>query len=154
MDNNQLLQKLCGALAITESDMRDILLLAGYVPDPAELPGLPGSAVGQDGVACSDIVLRHFLEGLILQERGPREDGTSVVIEDSPVSNNQVLKKLRIAFNLQEEDMQLIFAEGEAELSASEFGALFRKENNKHFRPCSDALLNSFLAGLTPSLDE
>ena len=154
MDNNQLLQNLCDALAITESDMQDILRLSGYAPGPEELPGLLGNEAGQDGVACTDIVLRHFLEGLILQERGPREDGASVVIENSPLSNNQVLKKLRIAFNLQAEDMQLIFAEGEAELSASEFGALFRKENNKHFRPCSDALLQSFLAGLTPSLDE
>ena len=98
--------------------------------------------------------MRFFLEGLILHERGPRADGKAIAIDDEVLSNNQILKKLRIAFNFQELEMQLIFEEGGVELSGSELGALFRKENNKHFRPCSDQLLTAFLAGLAPSLDD
>ena len=135
MDNKQVLQALREALSLSDSDLAEISRLAGRQPDEGEL------------------TLPYFLEGFILQERGPRSDDASVVVEDSELSNNQILKKLRIAFNLQEMDMLSIFEEGGASLSASEFGALFRKEGNKHFRPCSDDLLQNFLAGLTPSLD-
>jgi uncharacterized protein YehS (DUF1456 family) len=135
MDNNQLVQLLQEALALTENELVEIGELSGWEPQSATIP------------------LPYFLEGLILRERGPRPDGGPVVVDDTSLSNNQVLKKLRIALNLQEVDVQLIFAEGDVSLSAAELGALFRKEGNKHFRPCSDVLLQSFVAGLTPSLD-
>lgn len=136
MDENQIMQLLRVALALTEDEMAEIGQLSGWEYQAGEM------------------ALPYFLEGLILSERGPRADGAEVVVIDAPLSNNQVLKKLRIALNLQEQDMLLIFEEGGATLSASEFGALFRKEGNKHFRPCSDALLQQFIAGLTPSLDD
>ncbi len=158
MENKQLLQTLRHALSLSEPDMAGIFSLSGYAPGDAELTALLSDNAtddtADDADACPDIVLRAFLEGLILSERGPREDGTVVAIEDSPLSNNQILKKLRIAFNFQGEDMRSIFEEGGATLSSSEFGALFRRDKNKHFRLCSDELLQSFLAGLSPSLDQ
>jgi uncharacterized protein YehS (DUF1456 family) len=141
MDNKELLGTLCNALEISDANLTEIIQLSGHTLVEGEL------------ATCSDLVVRMFLEGLIVSERGPREDGAAIVLEDAALTNNQILKKLRIALNLQELDMLAIFEEGEVELSASEFGALFRKENNKHYRPCSDELLQRFLAGLTPSLD-
>jgi uncharacterized protein YehS (DUF1456 family) len=135
MDNNQLVQLLQEALALTENELVEIGQLSGWEPLSATIP------------------LPYFLEGLILRERGPRPRGGPGGVDDTTRANNQVLKKLRIALNLQEVDVQLIFEEGDVSLSASELGALFRKEGNKHFRPCSDVLLQSFVAGLTPSLD-
>ena len=134
--------------------MAGIFSLSAYALGDAELAALLSDSAADDADACPDIVLRSFLEGLILSERGPRDDGATIAIDDSPLSNNQTLKKLRIAFNFQEEDMLAIFEEGGATLSSSEFGALFRREKNKHFRPCSDELLQNFLAGLSQSLDE
>lgn len=151
MHNKQLLRTLRNSLSLSESDMADIFSLSAYTPRDAEISALLSDS---DADACPDIVIRSFLEGLILSERGPRDDGAAIAIEDSPLSNNQALKKLRIAFNFQEEDMLAIFEEGGATLSSSEFGALFRREKNKHFRPCSDELLQNFLAGLSQSLDE
>jgi len=141
MDNKELLGTLCNALEISDANLTEIIQLSGHTLVEGEL------------ATCSDRVVRMFLEGPIVSERGPREDGAAIVLEDAALTNNQILKKLRIALNLQELDMLAIFEEGEVELSASEFGALFRKENNKHYRPCSDELLQRFLAGLTPSLD-
>ena len=141
MDNKELLGTLCNALEISDGNLTEIIQLSGHTLVEGEL------------ATCSDRVVPMFLEGLIVSERGPREDGAAIVLEDAALTNNQILKKLRIALNLQELDMLAIFEEGEVELSASEFGALFRKENNKHYRPCSDELLQRFLAGLTPSLD-
>ena len=154
MENKQLLQTLRHALSLSEPDMAGIFSLSGYAPGDDELATLLNDNAADDADICPDIVIRSFLEGLILSERGPRDDGATIAIEDSPLSNNQTLKKLRIAFNFQEEDMLAIFEEGGATLSSREFSALFRREKNKHFRPCSDELLQSFLAGLSPSSDE
>jgi uncharacterized protein YehS (DUF1456 family) len=140
MDNKDLLQTLCTALGIDDEELAAVCALAG-----AKAPDIAGD--------CTDELLRHFLDGLILRERGPRTDGRPPVVAEGPLGNNEVLKKLRIALNLQEQDMQLVFEEGGAELSGSEINALFRKPGNKHFRPCSDEMLLHFLAGLNPSLD-
>ena len=135
MDDTQLVKLLRQALALTEDDLTAMAQLSGWE------------------LAAGEITLPYFLEGLILNERGPKADGAAPVVNDQALSNNQILKKLRIALNLQEQDMLLIFEEGDVTLSASEFGALFRKEGNKHFRPCSDELLQHFITGLTPTLD-
>jgi len=153
MDNNQLLLALRRALDIDTDGIVAIAALAGAALTSAQVEAMLSDPAAKGFTACSDQNLRLFLEGLILSQRGPRNDGAAQSVDDRPLSNNQVLKKLRVAFNLQEADMQLIFEEGGARLSAAEFGALFRRENNSHYRACSDELLQRFLAGLTPSLD-
>ena len=145
MENNEILQAIYSALELTEEDIVALLEHGGVEPMPASGAGLLS--------ACSNEQLRGFLEGLILAERGPRSDGKQPVIDDQKMSNNEVLKKLRIAFNLQHEDMLLIFEEGGVTLTASELGALFRKPGNKHFRDCSDAQLLQFIGGFQPKLD-
>lgn len=142
MTNERLLKAICSALALADKDIAALLELCGQTADPALL-----------AANCSNAQLRCVLDGLILAERGPRADGELPVIENTELSNNEVLKKLRIAFNFQQEDMQLIFEEGGATLSRSEFGALFRKPDNKHYRACSDELLLQFLSGFQPRLD-
>ena len=104
MKNNELLQSICNTLKLGEEDLGALLALcdhdAGSEPDASPL---------QD---CSNEQLRCALEGLILAERGPRSDGKPPDINNEPLSNNEVLKKLRIALNLQQEDMLLFFEEG------------------------------------------
>jgi uncharacterized protein YehS (DUF1456 family) len=145
MKNNDLLQAICSALVLTEEDIAALLEHSGLAIDPDSKTSLLED--------CSNEQLRGFLEGLILAERGPRSDGEKPAIDDENISNNEVLKKLRIAFNLQQDDMLLIMEEGGTALSRSELGALFRKQDNKHFRACSDELLLQFIGGFQPQLD-
>ena len=145
MENNDVLQSICSALALTEEDIGALLEHGGLTPIPDPVAGLLAD--------CTNGQLRCFLEGLILAERGPRSDGKQPAIDNKNISNNEILKKLRIAFNLQQEDMLLIFEEGGATLSPSELGALFRKPDNKHFRACSDEQLLQFINGFQPQLD-
>ena len=127
MKNNELLQSICTALTLAEEDLGALLALCGH----ADRSGSDVSLL-QD---CSNEQLRCALEGLILAERGPPcSDRKPPEINNEALSNNEVLKKLRIALNLQQEDMLLIFEEGGATLSQAELGALFRKQGNKHFR--------------------
>ena len=60
-----------------------------------------------------------------------------------------ILKKLRIAFDLKQEDIEALMARSNFKVSSSEIGALFRKAGHDNYRPCGDQLLRNFLKGLT-----
>ena len=68
------------------------------------------------------------------------------------LSNNDKLKKIRIALNLQEDAMLSILKAGGHPLSRGELSALFRKPSHKHYRECGDQVLRKFLSGLTQRL--
>jgi uncharacterized protein YehS (DUF1456 family) len=65
------------------------------------------------------------------------------------VTNNVVLKKLRVAFELKDIDMHQILADAGFPISKPELSALFRQPGHKNFRLCGDQLLRNFLKGLT-----
>ncbi len=100
---------------------------------------------------CSDRVLACFLDGLVVHRRGRTEGQPARPIE-SRISNNIVLKKLRIAFELRDDDMHAIFAQAGFPLSKPELSALFRQPGHKHYRACGDQILRNFLKGLTSRL--
>ncbi|HQV73516.1 MAG: DUF1456 family protein [Xanthomonadales bacterium] len=100
---------------------------------------------------CSDRVLACFLDGLVVHRRGRNEGQPARPIE-SRISNNIVLKKLRIAFELRDDDMHAIFAQAGFPLSKPELSALFRQPGHKHYRACGDQILRNFLKGLTSRL--
>ena len=97
---------------------------------------------------CSDEVLADVLDGLIVHRRG-RDDSRAPQPLELPLSNNTILKKLRVAFELKEEDMHAILDAAEFPLSKPELSALFRKPGHHNYRPCGDQLLRKFLKGLT-----
>ena len=91
--------------------------------------------------------MRAFLDGLIISSRGENDRGVPSP-DPSPLSNNAILKKIRIALNLLEEDVYEIFEHGNLALNNSEYKAIFRSEQHKNFKPCSDQMLKSFFEGL------
>lgn len=97
---------------------------------------------------CPDEVMGHFLNGLVIFRRGKDESRPTPALE-LPLSNNTVLKKLRVAFNLKEDDMFAVFALAGFKVNKPELSALFRKEGQKNYRPCGDQFLRNFLKGLT-----
>lgn len=99
-------------------------------------------------VACDDAVLAHFLDGLIVHRRGRDERLPARAVEPR-ISNNVVLKKLRVAFELKDADLHAIFAAAGFPVSKPELSALFRLPAHKNFRRCGDQLLRNFLKGLT-----
>jgi uncharacterized protein YehS (DUF1456 family) len=99
-------------------------------------------------VACSDRVLAHFLDGLVIHCRG-RDDSLPPRPVATRVTNNLVLKKLRVAFELKDVDLHAIFAEAGFPMSKPELSALFRQPGHHNYRACGDQLLRNFLKGLT-----
>ncbi|GHD66012.1 hypothetical protein GCM10007164_03910 [Luteimonas padinae] len=97
---------------------------------------------------CSDAVLAHVLDGLIVHLRG-RDDSVAPRPVEKRISNNVVLKKLRVAFELRDVDMHQVFADAGFPVSKPELSALFRQPGHKNYRACGDQLLRNFLKGLT-----
>ena len=100
---------------------------------------------------CPDEIMASFLDGLIYFKRGKDPNRPSLPIE-LPVTNNTVLKKLRVAFELKESDIVQILGEAGFPVSAHELSAFFRRTGHPNYRECGDQYLRNFLKGLTQRL--
>ena len=83
--------------------------------------------------------MAHFLNGLVFFKRG-KDDKFPAPAVELPITNNLVLKKLRVAFELKDTDMHQIFTAVDFRISAGA-GALFRKEGTRTPVRRSDAAL-------------
>jgi uncharacterized protein YehS (DUF1456 family) len=99
-------------------------------------------------VPCPDAMLARFLDGLVIHYRGRRTDEAPRPF-DKRVTNNIVLKKLRVAFELKDTDLAEVFAGAGFAISKPEITALFRQPTHVNYRPCGDQVLRNFLKGLT-----
>ncbi len=150
MTNNDILRRLRYALDIKDSTMIEIFKLSEYEISRSHLIDLLKKEEEEGYVECNDEVIELFLDGLIIQKRGKREMMPGHVEEqDSPLTNNGILKKLRIALKFREDDMLSTLKLAGMNLSKSELSALFRKEGQRHYKECGDQILRNFLKGLT-----
>jgi len=75
MNNNDVLKKLRIALNLKDTDIIDILRLAGFEISKAELSALFRKEDHKNYKECGDQILRRFLNGLIIRNRGKSEAG-------------------------------------------------------------------------------
>jgi uncharacterized protein YehS (DUF1456 family) len=150
MINNDILRRVRYALDINDSAMIGIFGLSGHEMEQSTLTGLLKKEDEKGFVECSNAVMRLFLDGLILYKRGSLESKSAQTKKPEPhLTNNAILKKLRIALELKEDDMLGILKLADVDISSSELTALFRKEGHKNYRKCGDQFLRNFLNGLT-----
>ncbi len=64
------------------------------------------------------------------------------------MSNNDIFKKLRVALHLKNDDIIAILKLVDFNISPSELGAFFRKEDHPNYKECGDQILRNFLNGL------
>lgn len=64
------------------------------------------------------------------------------------MTNNDILKKLRVALQLRDDDIVSILELVDFRISKSELGAFFRKEGHPKYKECGDQILRNFLNGL------
>ncbi len=94
-----------------------------------------------------DETLIEFLDALIIDKRGPKDDGPRVKIKQQ-LDNNLILMKLKIAFHLKAEEALAVMELAGFKISKHEFSALFRKKDHKHYRACKNQMLRKFMKGL------
>jgi len=150
MNNNDILRRLRYALDISNPTMIEIFKLSGCSIEQPTLIKLLKKEEEEDFISCSNPLLSLFLDGLIVQKRGRREsDAEQPPQPDASLNNNAILKKLRIALDLKEDDMLAVMKLAGIIISKSELSALFRNKGHKHFKECGDQFLRNFLNGLT-----
>lgn len=64
------------------------------------------------------------------------------------MTNNDILKKLRVALKLRDDEIVKILELVDFRISKSELGAFFRKEDHPNYMECGDQVLRNFLNGL------
>lgn len=64
------------------------------------------------------------------------------------MTNNDIMKKLRVALQLRDDDIVKIMELVDFKVSKSEINALFRKEGHPNYMECGDQFLRNFLNGL------
>jgi len=64
------------------------------------------------------------------------------------MTNNDILKKLRVALQLRNSDIVEILKLVDFKVSESELGAFFRAEDHPKYKECGDQILRNFLNGL------
>jgi uncharacterized protein YehS (DUF1456 family) len=99
-------------------------------------------------VECPHLVMAHFLNGLIIFKRGKDETRPPLPIQ-VPITNNIVLKKIRVAFELKDTDIIELIHKSGLNVSKSELGAFFRNADHRNYRECGDQFLRNLLKGLS-----
>ena len=150
MINNDVLRSIRYMLDLGDAKVVEIVHLVdpAFPLDKTDIPALLKKEDEAGAAPCSDALLARFLDGLIVYYRG-RDDTQPPRPVEQRITNNLVLKKLRVAFQLKDVDMHDIFAQAGFPLGKPEMTALFRQPGHKHYRPCGDQILRNFLKGLT-----
>src|SRR5699024_9310546 len=110
MRNDEIIRSIRYLLNIDDVKIAHILKLRDYKPRRGEIEAIfetedvPELEYPDDA---SDELMAYFLDGLIYYKRGKSKDHPPRPIK-TPVTNNLVLKKLRVAYKLKEKDMHEI----------------------------------------------
>ena len=150
MTNNDFLRRLRYALNIKDNVMVQIFKKGNIVLTREDVIDYLKKDIDEGFKKLSNNDLISFLDGLIIQKRGKREDGTPIpqVKVTKNNLNNILLRKLRIALSFKSYDMIKIFKLGGVEISEGELSALFRSEDHKNYKECGDKYIRVFLKGL------
>jgi uncharacterized protein YehS (DUF1456 family) len=150
MINNDVLRSIRYMLNISEFKLVEIVKLSGGVITQEQMNTFLKKEDEPGFQECPQNIMAHFLNGLIFFKRGKDESRPPMPLELP--TNNVVLKKLRVAFELKDSDVTEIISKAGLDFSKSEISALFRKEGHKNYRVCGDQLLRNFLKGLTAKI--
>ena len=146
MTNNDVLRRIRYTFNFDDSKMIAIFGLAGLELTRAEISDWLKKDDDPDYKNCGDQQLATFLNGLIIQNRG-KKDGPQPEPEKT-LNNNVIFRKLKIALNLQADEVIKLVNQADFRMSKHELSAFFRKPGHKHYRECKDQVLRYFLKGM------
>ncbi|YCM44564.1 DUF1456 family protein [Verrucomicrobiaceae bacterium 227] len=147
MTNNDILRRLRYALEINDAGVAKIFAHVGDDPGADQVRSWLRREDQNHFEVLSEQMLCRFLDGLIIEKRGPRPDG-AVPGPPGHLSNNEILKKLRIALAMRDEEMIAVFELEEFVVTKAELGSFFRKEGQRNYSKCPEQVLRKFLQGL------
>ena len=146
MNNNDVLRRTRYTFNFDDSKMIAVFGLGGLEVTRTEISDWLKKDDDPDYQKCSDQQLASFLNGLIIDKRG-KKDGPQPEPEKQ-LSNNIIFRKLKIALNLQADEVLSLVNQADFRISKHELSAFFRKPGHKHYRECKDQVLRNFLKGM------
>ena len=146
MTNNDTLRRIRYIFDYSDAQMLGIFAQADSEVSREQLSNWLKKDEDPDYKPCTDTELALFLNGLINEKRG-KKSGPQAGPEKR-LNNNMVFMKLKIALDLQAEEVLSLLELADVHISKHELSALFRKPGHKNYRECKDQVLRNFLAGL------
>jgi uncharacterized protein YehS (DUF1456 family) len=149
MLHNDVLRRLRYALAINDTAAISIFKLADYDMDMAYLHAIMKKEEEEGYLPCRDKIITLFLDGLIIKNRGKQEgQKPGELAANARLSNNDLLRKIRIAMRYKDEDIIAILNLAQFRMSKSELSALFRKPDHRNYKPAGDQVVRNLLQGM------
>lgn len=151
MNNNDIIRRIRYTFDFNDNMMIQLFELGGKQVDRAIISGWLKSDSDEDQKPLYDFDLSVFLNGFIALKRGVK-DGDKPIPEKS-LTNNIILRKLKIALDLKTDDILDILMLADFKMSIHEVNAFFRKPSQKQYRVCKDQILRNFLVGMLAKYD-
>lgn len=146
MNNNDILRRIRYTFNFSDSDMMKLFALADVEVSRTEVCDWLKKDDDPDQKSLHDKKLAIFLNGWINKNRGKREGEQPK--PEKTLNNNIILRKLKIALNLRNEDILEILDLANFNLGKHELSAFFRKPTQSQYRLCKDQVLRNFLHGM------
>ncbi|MEY3126681.1 MAG: hypothetical protein RL273_834 [Bacteroidota bacterium] len=146
MNNNSIIRRIRFIFDYSDSKMIELFEFAGKEVTRAEISDWLKKDDDEAFQALNDQKLAFFLNGMIVANRG-KKDGEVPIVEKQ-LNNNIILRKLKIALELKDEDILDILDLVNMRISKHELSAFFRHPEHAHYRPCKDQILRNFLLGM------
>ncbi len=146
MNNNDILRRVRYIFDYGDDSVIQLFEMGGKEVTRAQVSDWLKKDDNEDHQVLHDIDLATFLNGLIIKHRG-KKDGETPKPEKN-LNNNIILRKLKIALNMRDDDMIQVFDLVKFHISKHEISAFFRKPTQSQYRLCKDQFLRNFLHGL------
>ena len=146
MTNNDVLRRIRYTFDFNDPKMVKIFGMAGHEVTREQVSSWLKKDDDPEFENCSDVNLAAFLNGFINERRGKKEGEQPK--PEQRLNNNIIFRKLKIALDLQAEDILEILGLSDVHISKHELSAFFRKPEHKHYRACKDQILRNFLNGM------
>jgi len=144
--NNDILRRLRYTFNFSDSKMIELFQHAELNVTREEISNWLKKDDDDAYASCGDIQFSTFLNGLIIDRRG-RQEG-ALPEPDKKLTNNIILRKLKIAFDMKNDDVLALLSQSGLTIGKHELSAFFRRTDHKHYRLCKDQVLRNFLQGL------
>lgn len=146
MNNNDVIRRVRYTFDFSDDKMIEIFALADVEVTRAQISEWLKKDDDPNFKGIYDKDLATFLNGFINLRRGKREGPQPK--PEKTLNNNLILRKLKIALNLRDDEMVEIFDLVDMRISKHEINAFFRKPTQSQFRYCKDQFLRNFLYGM------
>lgn len=150
MTRNDILRQLRYALNLSDKELIALYKIKGYTVTENDLVNFMQKEDEPGYKEINSDILTLFLDSFIIKRRGnkdnPNQKDTN---KNQKITNNIILRKIKIALELRDVDLNQIFELAGFPMSKSEISALFRSPDHRNYKLLGDQGLRNFIKGLS-----